>query len=65
MVEIFHHLNFSNQNKFILKGFERAGITEGITAANSVIAKCENLFDELKNSENLQCSVQSDCFLFV
>ena len=57
MVEIFHPLKFPNHKKYILKGFERAAILERITVASNVIAKCENPFDELKNSENLQCSV--------
>ena len=44
IVETYEYLK--KQNETILKGFDKAGITDAIKSANDVYAKCENPFDE-------------------
>ena len=46
IVELYDHLK--KQNEAIIKGFDKAGITDDIRSANDIYQRCENPFQERK-----------------
>ena len=57
IVELYDHLR--KQNEAIVKGFDKAGITEAIQSANDIYQLCENPFAERGQMET---SVLSMCY---